>query len=67
MHYQRSHKGCQPAGVERDVCLEAARILVTFEDLKRVAGWATCPAEMAEELGVTEQVILDRLVTLDGD
>jgi len=67
IHIKRGHAGCQPPAVERQVCLEAARFLVQFEDLRSVASWSRCPAEMAEELGVTEEVLLDRLATLDGD
>lgn len=66
-HIKHGHTSCQPPAVERQICLETARFLVTFEDLKRVAGWSRHPAELAEELGVTEQVIIDRLATLDGD
>ncbi len=53
--------------MERQVCLETARFLVSFEDLQRVAGWSRSPWVMAEELGVTEQVVIDRLQTLNGD
>lgn len=67
IHIQQGHNGCQPPGIERQVCLEVARFLVSFESLQSVAGWSRCPVEMAEELGVTEQVLLDRLATLDGD
>ncbi|NAZ14816.1 hypothetical protein GT020_01860 [Glutamicibacter soli] len=47
--------------------MEVAQFLVSFEDLRGVAGWCRNPWDMAEELGVTEQVIIDRLQTLDGD
>lgn len=67
IHIKHGHDGCQPPAVERQVCLEAARFLVRFEDLQRVAGWSRNPWVMAEELDVTEQVMLDRLATLDGD
>lgn len=67
MHVKHGHTSCQPPAVERQICLETARFLVSFDDLRRIAGWARCPAELADELGVTEQVILDRLATLDGD
>jgi len=67
IHLELGHGGCQPASVEREVQLMAARRLVTFEDLQRVAGWSRNPSEMAEELGVTEQVVMDRIATLDGD
>lgn len=67
IHLERNHSGCQPPVVEREVQLEVARRLVSFEGLKRVAGWAKSPAEMADELGVTEEVVLLRLQSLDGD
>ncbi|WP_345473690.1 ImmA/IrrE family metallo-endopeptidase [Glutamicibacter ectropisis] len=66
-HLVAGHTTCQPPTVERQLRLEVARFLIPYEDLRRVAGWATCPAEMAEELNVIEQVVLDRLATLDGD
>lgn len=49
------------------MCLETAQFLVPFEELRKVSGWARCPSDLAEELGVTEQVVIDRLQTLDGD
>lgn len=66
-HLLQGHTSCQPPAIERQVRLEVARFLVSFEDLQRVAGWSSCPAVIAEELEVTEQVVLDRLSTLDGD
>jgi len=67
IHLERKHSGCQPPAVERDVQLEVARRLVPFENLQRVAGWAKTPAEMADELGVTEEVVMLRIQSLDGD
>ena len=67
IHLELGHCGCQPSLVEREVQLMAARRLVSFEDLQRVAGWSRNPSEMADELGVTEQVVVDRMATLDGD
>lgn len=67
IHIQHGHNGCQPPAIERQICLEVARFLLPFEDLQRVACWSRNAAEMAEELDVTEQVIIDRLATLDGD
>lgn len=67
IHLERNHSGCQPPAVERDVQLEVARRLVSFESLQRVAGWAKTPAEMADELGVTEEVVMLRIQSLDGD
>lgn len=67
VHMRRGHTDCQPPAVERSVCLEAARLLVTFEALAEHAGWARTMAELAEELHVTEAVLIDRFQTLDGD
>ncbi|MGL3804689.1 ImmA/IrrE family metallo-endopeptidase [Paeniglutamicibacter sp. R2-26] len=67
VHMRRGHTGCQPPAVERSVCLETARILVPFEALAKHAGWARSMAELAEELSVTEEVLIDRFQTLDGD
>lgn len=65
-HIKNGHRGCQSSAVERQVCLEVAQFLISFEDLERVASWSRNPWDMAEELGVTEQVVIDRLRTLDG-
>ena len=54
-------------GVEREVCFETARLLISFDHLERHAGWARSLGELAEELSVTEEVLIDRLMTLDGD
>lgn len=67
IHVKHGHSSCQSPSTERQVCLETALALIPFTELRRVASWARTPWEMAEELGVTEQVILDRLATLDGD
>lgn len=66
-HIKHGHKGCQSADVERQIDLEVARFLVSFEDLQRVARWSRCPDDMAEELDVLPEVVIDRLQTLDGD
>lgn len=67
IHIQHGHTSCQTPAVERQIRLEVARFLISFEDLQRAVAWSSCPAAMAEELDVTEQVVLDRLSTLDGD
>lgn len=66
-HIKHGHQGCQSPAVERQVDLEVARFLVPFEVLQGVACWSRNASEIAEELDVTEQVIIDRLATLDGD
>lgn len=67
MHIKHGHTSCQGPSKERQIRLEVAVFMIPFEDLRRVAGWARCPADMAEELDVLPEVVIDRLQTLDGD
>lgn len=66
-HLLRGHEGCQPPAIERQVCLETAQFLISFDALKDAVHWSSHPAVIAEELGVTEQIVIDRFLTLDGD
>lgn len=65
IHLQRGHRGCQPTAIERAVRMEVAHLLVSLEDLAQYADWARGFAELADDLSVTEQVMIDRLQTLD--
>lgn len=67
MHIKHGHTSCQGPAKERQIRLEVAVFMIPFEDLRRVAGWARCPEDMAEELDVLPEVVIDRLQTLDGD
>ena len=67
IHIKHGHTSCQTHAIERQVCLETALWLIPFSELKRVASWARNPADMAEELGVTEQIVIDRFQLLTGD
>lgn len=67
VHIKYGHQGCQPLSVEREVCFETARLLVPVDQLAKHAGWALSIAELAEDLSVTEVVLVDRLLTLNGD
>lgn len=67
MHIKHGHNSCQGPAKERQIRLEVAVFMIPFEDLRRVAGWARCPEDMAEELDVLPEVVIDRLQTLDGD
>lgn len=67
MHIKHGHTTCQSPSKERQIRLEVAVFMIPFEDLQRVAGWARCPADMAEELDVLPEVVIDRLQTLDGE
>ncbi|WP_309080317.1 ImmA/IrrE family metallo-endopeptidase [Zhihengliuella sp.] len=64
VHVEERHRGCQPAAVERAVRLQTARRLIRLEDLASHMPWTRHPAELAESLWVTEQVLLDRLAGL---
>ncbi|OIH85886.1 hypothetical protein BLJ79_03525 [Arthrobacter sp. UCD-GKA] len=67
IHIQHGHCGCQTPAIERLVRWESARLLINFEHLAHHARWAHSLPELAEELMVTEDVLIDRLQTLDGD
>lgn len=64
VHVEQAHASCQPLRVELEVCLEAARRLITVDDLARVMPWSIHLHEMAEELWVTPQTLRDRLIGL---
>lgn len=60
-HLRHQHRGCQPSAVERSVRVLTARALIPIDALEAQLRWSQYPAEIAEELWVTEQVLLDRL------
>lgn len=61
VHIEQGHRGCQPRAIERAVRAEAARRLITLEQLQHAMPWALSVGELADELWVTEMVLLDRL------
>lgn len=67
IHIERKHTGCQSASVELEVCLETARRLIPIEALVSALRWSNCPAELAEELWVTPDVLYDRVRVLTPD
>lgn len=67
IHIKYRHFGCQAPAIERTVRWEAAALLVSFEHLQQQVPWAVSLEELAEELSVTEAVLIDRLQLLDGD
>ncbi len=68
VHLARGDVGCQPAAVEREVRVAAARELVPWERLVAEVAWARSLGELADELWVTEDVVVDRLAALSpGD
>jgi hypothetical protein len=67
IHLERHHIGCQPASVELEVSLEAARRLIPIEGLASALRWSNCPYELADELWVTPSVLADRLRSLTSE
>lgn len=67
VHLEHGHQGCQPAAVEHAVRAEAARRLITLEDLSRALPWAHTLDELADDLWVTPLVATDRLAALTRD
>lgn len=64
VHLQHGHDCCQPQAIERRVRAEAAMLLLPWDLLLReVAGCASVDV-LAEELGVTDLVLADRLLCL---
>lgn len=63
-HLEMGHRSCQPLRVEMEVCLHAARKLISLRDLVSVAPWSSDLYEMADELWVTPQTLRDRLMGL---
>lgn len=67
IYIERQHTGCQLPAVEIEVCLEAARRLIPIGDLVSVLRWSNYAHEMADELWVTTEVLMDRLTSLSPD
>ncbi|WP_369061309.1 ImmA/IrrE family metallo-endopeptidase [Kocuria rhizophila] len=61
VHISRGHTRHQTAAVEDDVRAETARLLVPWEAITEHAGSQLDQWHLAQELGVTERVLLDRL------
>lgn len=67
VHIEMGHRGCQPAAVERLVRVEAACRLIRWDHLVDALRWSRSLAELADELWVTEMVVIDRLEHLSVD
>lgn len=67
VHIEYGHTRCQPAKVERQVCAEASRRLVTIEQLLKHLPWARNLSELADDLWVTSAVLDDRIACLTKD
>lgn len=61
VHIGHGHTGCQGPRVERRVRHGSARRLIAFEQLLEAHRWSQEPAELAEALTVTIDVLRDRL------
>lgn len=64
VHIELGHIGCQPPAIEAEVCEEAARRLITLEDLVHAVIWGQSPNEVAGELWVDLDTLMTRLNTL---
>jgi hypothetical protein len=65
---ERGHTSCQGPRAEQRVREETARRLISFDDLVEAYRWTQHPAELADELWVTVDVVQDRLGALnDGE
>jgi hypothetical protein len=67
VHLERGHTSCVGARAERAVREETARRLIPFEDLLEAYRWTQHPAELADELWVTADVVHDRLAALSDE
>ncbi len=67
IHIERAHTSHQPEKIERQVCAETARRLITLEDLCQQLAWARSGPELADELWVTPEVLMDRITSLNAD
>ncbi|MCD4853631.1 ImmA/IrrE family metallo-endopeptidase [Arthrobacter sp. AK01] len=65
VHLEGEHRGCQPLGIETDVCEETARRLIPMDLLSKSLRWARSFDELADELWVTPDVLKDRFTGLE--
>ena len=61
VHISRGHTRHQPAAVEDDVRAQTARLLVPWEAITAHVGSQLDQWHLAQALGVTERVLIDRL------
>lgn len=67
VHLERSDTGACPPAVEAEVNREAARRLISWEQLLAAVQWARSEEELAEELWVTVKILRARAETLHAD
>lgn len=67
VHLAEGHRGCQSLAVERQVREVAARHLIDWDRLVAEVQWARGLGELADELWVTEDVVLNRLAALSQE
>ena len=64
IHLELGHKGHQPEAVEMEVRYETARRLLPLDRIVGVCKGQKSLKVLAGELGVTQQVLMDRAATL---
>lgn len=67
VHIERGHDGCQPVAVEKQVCAEAARRLITIDQLRAWLPWALSMEELADCLWVDEDTLKTRMENLTAE
>lgn len=67
VHIERGHNGCQPTAVEKQVCAEAARRLITIDQLRAWLPWALSMEELADCLWVDEATLKTRMENLTAE
>lgn len=67
VHLEYGHTSCQPPRFERRVREETARRLIHIDQLAEAYRWTQHPAELADELWVTPDVVRDRLDALTDE
>lgn len=63
-HLERGHTGCQPPAIEAQVEAAAARKLIPLVALAEAIVWASCEAELAQDLWVDVAMVRARLASL---
>jgi len=61
VHISRGHDRHQPPAVEEDVRAQTARLLVPWDAITAHVGSQLDEWHLAQELGVTDRVLIDRL------
>lgn len=67
VHLQHGHSDCQPRAIEMQVRMETATLLIPWDRLIREVPACASVNTLAEDLGVTDLVLMDRLQGLSPE